>query len=136
MLTFAKVILTNNLSFGHAIIMQKYKAPPAAKGSGLPRLAMEVRQRVSSKNAAFQTNTNGHPYAEVFNLYLHKARPVDLAEALPGKKQHLKSIAHGLRAIRRDISYVVMALSDYFLDRTILLAGLCLPETVIRYCTS
>ena len=77
----------------------------------MPRLAMDVRQRVSSKNAAFQTKMN-----EVFNLYLRKARPVDLAEALPGKKQHLKSIAHGLKAIRKDISYAIMALSDYFWD--------------------
>jgi hypothetical protein len=116
LLTFAEVILTNNLSFVNAIIMPKYEAPPAAKGGGFPRLAMDVRQRVSSKNAAFQSKMNAHPYTEVFNLYLHKARPVDLAEAYPGKKQHLKSIAHGLRAIRRDISYASMALSDYFLD--------------------
>jgi hypothetical protein len=35
LLTFAEVILTNNLSFVNAIIMPKYEAPPAAKGSGL-----------------------------------------------------------------------------------------------------
>jgi len=87
-------------------------------------VAMDVRQRVRSKSVVFVTKMSQmsqmsqmyHPYTDIFNLYLRQAKPVDLAEALPGKKQHLKSIAHGLKTIRRDISYAMTALADYFLD--------------------